>query len=91
MIFQRPREKIAQRESDKNRNFAQKNDKLYTLINEKKKQTDDIKRGSEEINNAIAAIEQEKKRIVETLQGIQNSNKDLTDKLLAFAAGAFKT
>lgn len=72
---------IRNREQDKER-ICRENDSLYTQINEKKKLTEDIKKKSIDINNRISEIEKEKKQIVETLQSIQTSNKDLTDKLL---------
>ncbi len=75
------KEDIKRRESDKER-ICLENDALYTKINEKKKLTEDIAGQSESIREKISEIEKQKADIHETLQGIQSSNKDLTDKLL---------
>ncbi len=58
------------------------NDALYAAIREKEELTGELQRLSEEIKRKIAAIDEQKARIVDTLKSIQSSNKDLTDKLL---------
>ncbi len=74
-------EEIAVKEQDKER-LCKLNDELYSQINNKTHYMEDTAKLSEEIKKGIAQTEEEKKKIVDTLQEIQNSNKDLTDKLL---------
>ncbi len=75
------KEEIASKENDKLR-IHEENDKLYERIREEEKLSESSAGLSEEIKKQIAAIDEQKAKIVETLQSIQNSNKDLTDKLL---------
>lgn len=72
---------IAVKEQDKER-ICEENDALYKQIREYEKLAEQTKLLSEEIRKQIKSVEEQKTKIVETLQSIQNSNKDLTDKLL---------
>lgn len=72
---------IDNRIADKER-ICIENDGLYKLINDKKHFSDEASRNIEALHGKIAEIEEQKSKLVETLKGIQSSNKDLTDKLL---------
>lgn len=72
---------ISEKEQDKER-LCKVNDELYSNINSKNHFIKDTEKMLEEIKISISQTEDEKKQIVDTLQGIQNSNKDLTDRLL---------
>lgn len=74
-------EDIKRHEAEKDR-IRHENDALYAEINNKNKLTEELKLKSEEISAQITETEARKQEILETLKGIQNSNKDLTDKLL---------
>lgn len=75
------RTEIDNRIADKER-ICIENDGLYKLINDKKHFSDEASRNIEALHGKIAEIEEQKSKLVETLKGIQSSNKDLTDKLL---------
>lgn len=75
------RTEIDNRIADKER-ICIENDGLYKLINDKKHFSDEASRNIEALRGKIAEIEEQKSKLVETLKGIQSSNKDLTDKLL---------
>ena len=75
------KDEIASKESDKVR-IHEENDNLYMRIREEEKLSESSVSLSEEIKKQISLIDEQKAKIVETLQSIQNSNKDLTDKLL---------
>ena len=75
------RSEIDNRIADKER-ICIENDGLYKLINDKKHFSEEASKNIESLRNGIAEIEEQKSKLVETLKGIQNSNKDLTDKLL---------
>ena len=75
-------EDIRRHESEKER-IRLENDTLYTDINRKKQLGSELEKKSEEIKSLISETEKRKQTILDTLKGIQNSNKDLTDKLLA--------
>lgn len=75
------RTEIDNRIADKER-ICIENDGLYKLINDKKHFSDEASRNIEALHSKIAEIEEQKSKLVETLKGIQSSNKDLTDKLL---------
>lgn len=74
-------QEIKNKEADKER-ICIENDRLYRAIHERTGLSEETKRKSEEIKGEISEIAAAKSRIVEMLQNIQNSNKDLTDKLL---------
>lgn len=74
-------EEIKKKEADKE-TICTDNDKLYAQIKEKNELSEKLKQQSEEIGNAIGEAERQKGAILEALQKIQASNKDLTDKLL---------
>jgi chromosome segregation protein len=74
-------DEIIAKENDKER-ICRENDELYNQIREYEKLAEQTKSLSEEIRKQINVIDEQKAKIVETLQSIQNSNKDLTDKLL---------
>jgi chromosome segregation protein len=74
-------DEIIAKENDKER-ICRENDELYNQIREYEKLAEQTKSLSEEIRKQISVIDEQKAKIVETLQSIQNSNKDLTDKLL---------
>lgn len=72
---------ISEKQSEKER-IHHENDALYEKINENKSIIESMKVLSEEIRVKIKEIDDYKARNNETLQSIQDSNKDLTDKLL---------
>lgn len=74
-------EEIKKKEADKE-TICTDNDKLYAQIKEKNELSEKLKQQSEEIEAAIGEAEKQKGAILEALQKIQASNKDLTDKLL---------
>lgn len=74
-------ESVKAKESDKE-NICAEIARLESDIKERENLISDIKKLSDEYRTQIGAIDEQKAKIVETLQGIQNSNKDLTDKLL---------
>lgn len=74
-------EEIKKKETDKE-TICTDNDKLYAQIKEKNELSEKLRRQSEEIETAIGESEKQKAAILEALQKIQASNKDLTDKLL---------
>lgn len=74
-------DEIASKERDKEA-LNIRNDELYKEITTKRRMLAGSSDATESIKKQISDIEEEKKRIVEILQDIQNSNKDLTDRLL---------
>lgn len=72
---------IKAKENDKSEICAD-NSRLSLEKEEKIKLTEEIKKLSDEYREQIKAIDEQKAHIVDTLKNIQNSNKDLTDKLL---------
>ena len=60
-----------------------RNDALYASINEKKKLIEETKTESERISARLSEIKEEKSLIEKKIQGIRESNQDLTDTLLA--------
>lgn len=72
---------IEQRHADKER-ICVENDSLYKLINDKKQFSNNASQKIDKLRASIVKIEEQKNALVDTLKGIQNSNKDLTDKLL---------
>ena len=72
---------IKDKENDKSEICAD-NSRLSLEKEEKIKLTEEIKKLSDEYREQIRAIDEQKAHIVDTLKNIQNSNKDLTDKLL---------
>lgn len=79
--IQASRSEIEKRDSDKER-ICVENDRLYNLIKDKQQFSEGSDRKIDEFRNKIKEIEGQKNALVETLKGIQSSNKDLTDKLL---------
>lgn len=57
-------------------------DELQTVITEKKKHHDEITALSGELNKKIRIIDEQKANIVDSLKGLQNANKSLTDRLI---------
>ena len=72
---------ISEKEKDK-ANICEENKRLSNEKEDKIKLTEEIKKLSDEYREQIKAIDEQKANIVDTLKNIQNSNKDLTDKLL---------
>ncbi len=72
---------VAAKNADKER-IQRENEALYGEIAAKEKLIAEKKQIGEAIEAEIARIDSEKEKNGETLQLIQNSNKDLTDKLL---------
>lgn len=72
---------LAEKEEDK-KAFAAKTAELSGKIEIKRKEIEEVKKLSEFIKERIAEIETEKAGIVDGLKKIQNSNKDVTDRML---------
>lgn len=72
---------IIAKSEDKER-IHKENDALYARIKENQALIEDMKVLSEEIQAQIREIDEYKSKNNDILQSIQNSNKDLTDKLL---------
>ncbi len=75
------KESIALKEQDK-KDICQRNAELNSEKEEKVLRIEEIQKLSEEYRHQISAIGAQKEKITAELQGIQSSNKDLTDKLL---------
>lgn len=75
-------ETIAQRTEDKH-NILAANEELKKQIEDKKAEIDEIREVSSKIKERLTAIDSEKAETMEKLKGIQNSNKELTDRLIA--------
>lgn len=75
------KEAVEAKERDKE-NINAENERLKNDIVARKTLISDIKKLSDEYKAQINAIDEQKVKIVDTLHSIQNSNKDLTDKLL---------
>ncbi len=74
-------DEIKSKEFDKE-NISKEIEVIDASIEEKSKLTDNSTAVTEEIKRKIAEMEEKKARTVESLQNVQNSNKDLTDNLL---------
>lgn len=72
---------VKRHEEEKNR-IRLDNDALYTKITDTKEHIEELGKKSAEITAKIEETKARKESILDTLKGIQNSNKDLTDKLL---------
>lgn len=75
-------ETITQRTEDKN-NILVANVELSKQIEDKKTEIEEIRKVSEKIKERLSQIDSEKAETMEKLKGIQNSNKELTDRLIA--------
>ncbi len=75
-------ETIAQRTEDKN-NIEVQNEELSKQIEDKKAEIEEIRKVSEKIKERLLQIDSEKSEAMEKLKGIQNSNKELTDRLIS--------
>ena len=75
-------ETVAQRTEDKH-NIEVQNTEFLKQIEDKKTEIEEIRETSKRIKARLAEIDSEKADTMEKLKGIQNSNKDLTDRLIA--------
>lgn len=78
---ERSKSEIQEKLHEKER-LCTENDKTYADIREKTELTEQLKVDSMKLKDEIAEIGKQKEAIARTLQEIQQSNKDLTDKLL---------
>ncbi len=72
---------VSQKTEDKH-NISVRNKELAEEIEIKKTEILDIKATSEQIKERLSEIEKEKSQVMEKLKGMQNSNKELTDRLI---------
>ncbi len=75
-------ETVAQRTDDKH-NIEVQNAELLKQIEDKKAEIEEIRETSKRIKARLSEIDTEKAETMEKLKGIQNSNKELTDRLIA--------
>ena len=62
--------------------ISENNEALLKEIEDKNAEIEEIRANSEKIKERLAEIDKEKAQVMEALKGIQNSNKEITDRLI---------